>query len=158
MTVNSGGVLAPDASQATASLISSNLTINAGGILQWAYNGSAAEGTIALGGNTLTLPATNGSQGNPVFRPQFTPTVARLRHDLEQPGRPKPAWSFDTSLQTAGSTLLWGVNGAGTWDTGTNWDSVLLTGGSLSYQGGGLQVALLTYNDMSGTARRPAAA
>ena len=89
VTVNSNAVLVPDASQASASLIGGNLTINAGGILQWAYNGAAAEGTIALGGNTVTLPAGNGSQGNPVFRPQFTPAAGHLRHHLEQPaGQP----------------------------------------------------------------------
>ena len=50
-----------------------------------------------------------------------------------------------------GSALLWGINGSGAWNTGTNWDTALLTGGSLSYQAGGLQVASLTFNDTPGT-------
>ena len=148
VTVNSGGVLVPDASQASTSAIGSTLTINAGGILQWAFNGPAAEGTIALGNNALNLPAS----GNPVFRPQFTPGLGEFVMTWNSSPSNQPAWSFDTSLQSLGSTLVWGINGAGSWDTGTNWDTALLTGGSLSYQAGGLQVASLNYNDTPGTA------
>ena len=73
VTVNSGGVLQPDASQASTALIGSSLTINAGGVFQWVYNGPARQGTIALGSNTLNLPAS----GNPVFRPQFSLAARR---------------------------------------------------------------------------------
>ena len=136
----------------SASLIGSNLTINAGGILQWAYNGATAEGTIALGGNILTLPPSDGSQGNPVFRPQFTPALDAYVMTWNSPPANKPAWTFDSSLEGQSSSFAWGINGSGAWNTGTNWDIAVITGGSLSYQPGGLQVASLTFNDTPGTA------
>ena len=75
-----------------------------------------------MGSDTLALPATNGSQGNPVFRPQFPPVLDAYVMTWNSPPVDRPTWTFDTSLQTAGSSLVWGKSGGGTWDTGTNWD------------------------------------
>ena len=73
VTVNSNAVLIPDASKSSASLIGGNLTVNAGGVFQWAYNGPTAEGTIALGSHTLTLPSV-ASGLQPVFPPAVHPS------------------------------------------------------------------------------------
>ena len=84
LSVNSGGVLVPDASQASTPLVGSSLTIKGGGAFQWAYSGTGAEGTLVLGGNTLNLPSGNG---HPIFRPQYQrgARAGHLCHDLEQP-------------------------------------------------------------------------
>ena len=64
----------------------------------------------------------------------------------------QPTWTFDTSLQSAGSTLLWGIDGAGTWDVASNWANALLSGGTLSYQSTGLQLTSLAYTNQAATA------
>ena len=131
----------------------------AGAVFQWAYNGPGAEATLALGGNTLNLPATNGSQGNPVFRPDFTtvPSLGTYVMTWTAPPANTPAWTFDTSLEGAGNFAVWGYNGNGSWDTGTKWAYAVLTAGSLSYTSSGLQVSALS-SPTSRARRRPARA
>ena len=150
LTVNSGGALVPNASQASTPLVGNSLTIKGGGALQWAYSGTGAEGTLALGNNTLNLPAGNGSQGYPVFRPQYSvaPALGTYVMTWNSPPVNKPAWTFDGSLLP--SNAYWGFNGASTWDVGTNWNYATLSG-SLSYTAGGLQLAALGYNITPGT-------
>ena len=113
----------PDASQASTTIIGSSLTINGGGAFQWAYSGTGAEGTLALGGNTLNLPAGNGSQGHPVFRPQYSvaPAAGTYVMTWNSPPANGPAWTFDGSFLSQASAF-WGIDGAGTWDLGTNWN------------------------------------
>ena len=150
VTVNSGGVLVPDASQASTALIGSSLTINAGGVFQWAYSGPGAEGTLALGSNVLNLPAS----GNPVFRPQFSvpPTVGSYVMTWTTPPANKPVWTFDGSLVAAGNSAIWGLNGSGTWDTGTSWNYPSYTGATLNYEPTGLQFSGLAFSNTPGTA------
>ena len=57
----------------------------------------------------------------------------------------QPAWTVDLSLESAGNSALWGYNGAGTWDTGGDWNYALLTAASLTYTNSGLQLVSLTY-------------
>ena len=112
VTINSGGVLVPDASQASTALIGSSLTMAAGAVFQWVYSSPTAEGTLALGSNTLNLPAS----GNPIFRPANLPTLPALGTYVmtwTSPPANTPAWTIDTSLQTAGNFATWGFNGSG---------------------------------------------
>ena len=110
--------------------------------------------TLALGSNTLNLPLSDGSQGNPVFRPQFTVTPSLPINVMTWASPPTntPAWTFDLSLQGPGSDGVWGVDGTGNWDTGANWGYAVLTGGSLSYTPGGLELTALNFSSVPGTA------
>ena len=143
VTVNSGGLLVPDASQGAATLIGSTLTMNSGAIFQWAYNTPSAMGTIAMGSNSLYLPAS----GSPVFQPAFSVPPTLPINVITWSGSPAntPAWTFDSSHVGAGSYASWG-DGSGSWDTGANWQYPYVTGGALSYTAGGLQLTSLTYS------------
>ena len=68
VTVNSNAVLIPDASQGTA-CSSAATSRSMGTLLSSGRITVPAMGTIALGSHTLTLSASNGSQGYPIFRP-----------------------------------------------------------------------------------------
>jgi fibronectin-binding autotransporter adhesin len=154
VTVNSGGVLLPDATGASTGLIGNNLTINAGGIFQWVYSGTGAKGTLALGGS-LSLP----SSGNPVFRPQLisAPAVGTYVMTWSSPPVNQPSWTFDGSLASGGNAAVWGDSNGG-WDTGSNWNYPSYTAATLSYTTNGLQLASLTVVNVPGTAAPPTGA
>ena len=126
VSINSGGVLQPDASQASTALIGGapgtpgRLTIGASGVFQWVYSGSGAEGTLALGSATLNLPA----GGSPIFRPQFLTRARAGAYVMTWSSQPAntPAWTFDNSLVSAGNAATWGSSGASTWDSGASWN------------------------------------
>ena len=123
--------------------------INPGGVFQWVYGGPAAEGTLALGSDTLNLLAS----GNPVFRPQFltAPPTGTYVMTWSTPPVNQPAWTFDGSLVAAGNSAIWGFNGNGTWDTGASWSYPTYTGATLNYEPNGLQLNGLSPTDQPGT-------
>ena len=148
VTIQSAATILPDATAASTPLIGSSLTINGGGALQWVYSGTAAEGTLALGGGTLNLP------GNPVFRPQWVvaPALPVYVMKWNAPPANQPAWSFTmVPLVATGNLAVWNDSN-GSWDTGSNWVYPNYTGGTLSYQAAGLQLTGLSVTNVAGTA------
>ena len=143
-------MLKPDATAASTALIGNSLTINGGGRLQWVFDNSGAEGTIALGSGTLNLP--DQFSGTPVFRPQFitAPALGTYVMTWNSPPANQPAWGFDGSLVGFGATAVWGDSN-GLWDTGSNWIYPNYTGGTLSYQPSGLQLTGLSVTNIAGT-------